>query len=139
MESRSERIGNAEVCTVTHEGREFSAWGASHHGRHVTAYWSDNGLTSWDGKRVLLACRQKTVKTYRVNEWGDEGSAVVFKLRKGRYIIGYALDAGLFRGQLEEHDTEESAAYSAREEARIWMERDEEAQAQDDYEASLED
>ena len=102
------RQGQIEIGVIEHEGREFSALGASVIGPSITGYTSlDNGcmkLTTWCGQ-TTLACRSEIVERY----W-DDSLAVLFRLGKGRFIVGYALgDHGmLFRGELltgsDEHD-----------------------------------
>lgn len=111
--SRSERHGQTEVGIVGHEGREFAALGATIHGRDITAYTKLEGhriaLTTWAGK-TMLACRYEVVRRHR-----DGSLVLIFRLTKGRFIVGYALgDSGmLFRGELLTDATEEEARRAA--------------------------
>jgi len=98
MQTRCVRRGQIEVGIVEHEGREFSALGATTIGRHVTGYTKlVNGeiqLSTWCGQTVL-ACRSEVVQRF------SSGSlALIFRLTRGRFIVGYALGDGgmLFRG-----------------------------------------
>lgn len=100
MNSYCFRQGQVEVGVIEHEGHEFAALGATVHQRHITGYTRRlNGqivLTTWCGQ-VMLACRPEVVERF----WSDS-FAVLFRLSKGRFIIGYCLgDEGmLFRGEL---------------------------------------
>jgi hypothetical protein len=100
MITRCERHGQTEIGVIEHQGREFSAFGATVNGRHVTAYtkMQDGHLTlvSWCGQ-TRLACRAAVVQNF----W-DGSFAVLFRLARRRYIVGYALDENgfLFRGEL---------------------------------------
>jgi hypothetical protein len=147
MTTRVEQVGQCEVGTLTHKGREFSALGASVNGRHVTGYAdadkSTNGRTRGDvvavGPLHRWAGVQVTrtgwvVESYRCNEFGDTSAAVVFPVGRGRFIAGYLLvDGGsLFRGELQPAGTSrDDASYAAREESRIWIERDADDAEQD--------
>lgn len=113
--TRCERFGQIEVGVIEHEGREFSALGASVVGNSVTGYLrSDDGqhvLTTWCGQ-TFLACRSEVIERY----WNDS-LALMFRLTKRRFIVGYALaDNGmLFRGELvtdsDEDDARRHACY----------------------------
>ena len=100
MQTQCIRQGQIEVGVIEHEGREFSALGASVVGTSITGYTRlEKGgitLTTWCGQ-TMLACRSKIVERY----W-DDSLAVLFRLRKCRFIVGYALGENgmLFRGEL---------------------------------------
>jgi hypothetical protein len=106
------------VGIVTHGGRVYAAFGSSVQGHNVTAYTRNEGglaLTRWDG-RVMLACRSEVVREYH------EGSlALMFRLKSGRFVIGYALgeEGMLFRGELLKGD-EVSARREALALADFW-------------------
>jgi hypothetical protein len=129
MKSWCERQGQVEVAAIEHEGRTFPAFGASVVGRHVTGYTGLNTgdiyLTTWCGK-TTLACRSKVVE-----EFHDGSLAVLFRLRKGRFIVGYALAEGgmLFRGELVAGCTDDEARRTARQIAEHWAELDAEDEA----------
>ncbi|MBI1249346.1 hypothetical protein GC197_16065 [bacterium] len=110
--TRCERQGQIEIGIIEHEGREFSAFGASVVGRNITGYtkWDRYGitLTTWCGK-VMLDCRCEIVERY----WSGS-LALMFRLPHGRFIIGYALGEGmLFRGELIDNCTDDDARRQA--------------------------
>jgi hypothetical protein len=133
MNTWCERRGQVEIGVIEHEGRSFAALGASVQGRHVTGYTGlqhrDIFLTTWCGK-VMLACRSDVVEEYH-------GGALVllFRLPRGRFIVGYALgEKGmLFRGELVTNCTEDEARRAARRIAQHFAELD----AQDEYESQI--
>ncbi len=131
MKTWCERQGQNEVGVIEHEGHCFAAVGASVVGHHVTGDTSlkkrDIFLTTW-GSRTMLACRSEVVEEYH-----DGALALMFRLTKGRFIVGYALgEKGmLFRGELLSNCTEDEARRSARQIAEHFSELD----ALDDYEA----
>lgn len=100
MQSTCVRHGQIEVGIIEHKGREFSALGATIQGRHITGYTKlvdgEIHITSWCGK-TTLASRCEVVERF----WSGT-LAVMFRLPRGRYIVGYALgDEGmLFRGEM---------------------------------------
>ena len=100
MQTWCERQGQVEIGAIEHEGHTFAALGASVQGRHVTGYTGlqrrDSFLSTWCG-RTMLACRSEVVEEYH-----DGPVVLMFRLTKGRYIVGYALgEKGmLFRGEL---------------------------------------
>ncbi|HBN74922.1 MAG TPA: hypothetical protein DD473_03690 [Planctomycetaceae bacterium] len=111
--TRCERQGQIEVGIIEHEGREFAALGASVVGRNITGYTKEDRygitLTSWCGK-TMLDCRCEIVERYR------SGSiALMFRLKGGRFIVGYALgESGmLFRGELIKGCEEDDARREA--------------------------
>lgn len=111
--SRSERSGQTEIGIVSHDGREFTALGATVRGRDITAYTKLDGhrivLTTWAGK-TMLACRGEVVRRHR-----DGSLVVLFRLTNGRFVVGYALgDSGmLFRGELLTGSTDDEARRAA--------------------------
>ncbi len=118
------RQGQVEVGVIEHEGREFSALGATVIGRHVTGYTrlvhGDITLQTWCGK-TMLACRSEVV------EWYWPGSlALMFRLTRGRYVVGYALaeDGMLFRGELLDDCTADEARDTAHQLADHFAELD---------------
>lgn len=100
MQTACVRQGQNEVGIIEHEGREFSALGATVQGRSVTGYTKlvkgDIELTTWCGK-ATLASRCEIVERF----WSGS-FALMFRLPRGRFIVGYALgdDGVLFRGEL---------------------------------------
>ncbi len=101
-----------EIGIIEHEGREFIALGSSVVGRNITGYTKEDRygitLTTWCGK-TMLDCRSEIVERY----W--TGSlALMFRLPRGRFIIGYALGDGmLFRGELIDNCTDDDARRQA--------------------------
>lgn len=108
MQTTCVRQGQIEIGIIEHEGREFSALGATVQGRHVTGYTKlvdgEIHLTSWCGK-TTLASRCEVIERF----WSGS-VALLFRLPRGRYIVGYALgdDGMLFRGELlaDSHEDE---------------------------------
>ncbi len=100
MQTTCVRQGQIEIGIIEHEGREFSALGATVQGRHVTGYTKlvdgDIHLSTWCGK-PMLASRCEVVERF----WTGT-MALMFRLPRGRFIVGYALadDGMLFRGEL---------------------------------------
>jgi len=94
------RQGQIEIGIIEHEGREFSAFGATVQGDSITGYTrlvdGEIQLASWCGK-TTLASRCEVVERF----WSGT-LALMFRLPRGRFIVGYALaDNGmLFRGEL---------------------------------------
>jgi hypothetical protein len=135
MRSWCERNGQVEVGIIEHEGRCFAALGSSVQGRQVTGYTGlkagDIFLTAWCGKTVL-ACRSEVVEEYH-----DGSLVLLFRLTKGRFVVGYALgERGmLFRGELLTGCTHDEARRTARQIACYFSDLD----AQDEYEASQSD
>lgn len=113
MQSYCVRAGQIEVGVIDHEGREFSALGATVNGRHITGYTKQNGrdisLTSWCGK-TTLATRCEVVQEY----WSGS-LALMFRLPRNRFIVGHSLGDGmLFRGELLTDFNEDDARQMAR-------------------------
>jgi len=131
MQTKCVRHGQIEIGVIEHEGREFSALGATVIGRHVTGYTrQENGdiqLSTWCGQ-VMLACRSEVVERY----WSDS-LALMFRLPRGRFIVGYSLGMGmLFRGELL-IGTEADARSMARQVADQFAELDAEDELNIDY------
>lgn len=108
MQTFCVRHGQIEVGIVEHEGREFSALGATVQGRHVTGYTKlvdgEIQLSTWCGK-TTLAPRSVVVERF----WSGS-LALMFRLPRGRFIVGYALGDGmLFRGELLTNSDEDEA------------------------------
>ena len=105
--TRSIRQGQVEVGVIEHCGNEFAAFGATICGRQITGYVKkDRGnylLTRWNGE-VMLSCRCEVVK-----EFWSGALALMFRLPRGKFIVGYALSEGLFRGELIDNCTDEEA------------------------------
>lgn len=114
MQTHCIRDGQIEVGIIEHEGREFAALGATVVGRSVTGYTrlvdGEIQLATWCGP-TMLACRSEIVERYC-----DESFALMFRLSRGRFIVGYALaDNGmLFRGELLTDSDEDDARSMAR-------------------------
>ena len=113
MQTQFVRHGQVEIGIVEHEGREFSALGATVVGRHITGYTKlldgDIHLSTWCGK-PMMASRSEVVERF----WSGT-LALMFRLPRGRFIVGYALgETGmLFRGELLTCCDEEEARHHA--------------------------
>lgn len=131
MKTHCVRQGQIEVGIIEHRGRDFAALGASVVGRSVTGYTRNvHGnitLTTWCGQ-TILDCRCEVVERY----WSGS-LAIMFRLPRGRFIVGYALgDHGmLLRGELLTDCDEEDARYMARQLSAHFAELD----AEDELEA----
>lgn len=112
--TRCERQGQIELGIIEHKEQEFVALGASVVGRHLTGYTKSDRhgikLGSWCGK-TMLDCRCEIIERY----WSGS-LAFMFRLTKGRFIVGYALDENgmLFRGELIDNCDEDDARQEAR-------------------------
>ena len=131
MNSRCEHQGQVEGGVIGHEGRTFAALGASVQGRNVTGYQkTKNGevtLTTWSGE-ITLACRSEVVE-----EFHDGALVLLFRLTKGRFVVGYSLGQEmLFRGELLSDCDDDEARRMARQIAHHFAELD----AFDEYMAS---
>ncbi len=130
MQTRCERHGQVEIGVIENDGHEFAALGATVVGNHITAYTKrQNGqlaLTTWCGE-TMLACRSEVVDRY-----ADDSLALIFRLPRGRFIVGYALaaDGMLFRGELETDCSDEEAQRMARQLADCFAELDAEDEAE---------
>jgi hypothetical protein len=112
MQTQCIRHGQIEVGIIEHNGREFSALGATTIGRHVTGYTKVvNGelhLSTWCGQ-TMIDCRSEVIQRF----WSDT-FAMMFRLTKGRFIVGYSLGDGmLFRGELITDSDEDDARRQA--------------------------
>lgn len=113
MQTTCVRQGQIEIGIIEHEGREFSALGATVQGRHVTGYTKlvdgEIQLSTWCGKTTLES-RSEAVERF----WSGT-LALIFRLSRGRFIVGYALgdDGMLFRGELlTESDVDEARRHA---------------------------
>ena len=122
--TRVVRQGQIEIGIIEHEGHEFAAYGATVCGREITAYLKYRcghfWLTTWAGG-TMLNCRSEVVERF----WNG-GLALMFRLPRGRYIVGYALgdDGMLFRGELLDNCTDQDARRHALMVAENWAEVD---------------
>lgn len=100
MQTSCVRQGQIEFGIIEHAGREFSALGATVQSRSITGYTKSVGkhihLTSWCGT-TTLAARCEVVERF----WSGS-LALMFRLPRGRFIVGYALGENgmLFRGEM---------------------------------------
>src|ERR1700683_3029336 len=123
MRTRCERHGQTEIGIIEHEGREFSALGANVNGPHIAAYTTRrNGqlvLTTWCGA-TMLSFRSSVIATFWTGAF-----AVLFRLARRRFIVGYSLGEGmLFRGELLVDCTEKEAIDKSLELSDYWAEVD---------------
>ena len=113
MQTHCVRQGQIEVGIIEHEGHEFSALGATVQGHSITGYTKlvKGGihLSTWCGQ-TMLASRSEVVERF----WSGS-LALVFRLPKSRFIVGYALgdDGMLFRGELLTDSDEDEACRHA--------------------------
>ncbi len=123
------RRGQGEIGVIDHQGRVFTAFGASVYGHNITAYTGRHegrtALLSWGGK-VKLLCRSEVVRRYH-----DGSVALMIRLPRGRFLVGYALgdDGMLFRGELLIGCDDARARNEAIELADYWSEIDAEDEA----------
>jgi len=109
MQTQCVRHGQIEIGIIEHEGRDFSALGATVQGRSITGYTKlvdgEIQLSTWCGK-TTLASRSEVVERF----WSGS-LALMFRLPRGRFIVGYALaETGmLFRGELLTNCDEDEA------------------------------
>jgi len=122
--TRSIRQGQIEIGIIEHEGHEFAAFGATVVRRDLTGYLKFKKghfwLTTWAGG-TMLDCRSEVVERF----WCG-GLALVFRLPKNRFIVGYALgdDGMLFRGELIDNCTEDEARHHCVMVSENWLELD---------------
>ena len=122
--TRSIRQGQIEIGIIEHEGHEFAAFGATVVRRDLTGYLKFKKghfwLTTWAGG-TMLDCRSEVVERF----WCG-GLALVFRLPKNRFIVGYALgeDGMLFRGELIDGCTEDEARHHCVMVSENWLELD---------------
>lgn len=133
--TRCERQGQIELGILCHEGREYVAIGASVAGRSVTGYTKQDRygirLTTWCGK-TMLDCRCVVVERY----WSGS-LALMFRLPRGRFIVGYALGENgmLFRGELIDRCTDDEARRQAAYLAEFFADQD--AEDEEAFQAKL--
>jgi hypothetical protein len=115
MQTHCVRQGQIEVGIIEHQGRVFSALGATVVGRHVTGYTrlvdGEIQLSTWCGQ-TMLACRSEVVQRFWLGSL-----ALMFRLTGGRFIVGYtqAENGMLFRGELlTECDSDEARSVARR-------------------------
>lgn len=131
--TRSVRQGQIEIGIIEHNGTEYAAYGATVVRRDLTGYikfkrnhfW----LTTWSGG-TMLDCRSEVVERF----WNG-GLALMFRLPRGRFIVGYSLgnNGMLFRGELIDGCSEDDARRHCRMVAENWLEidaEDEEAEVE---------
>ena len=122
--TRSIRQGQIEVGIIEHNSFEYAALGATVVRRDVTAYLKYKRghywLTSWAGG-TKLDCRSEVVERF----W-DGSLALMFRLPRGRFIVGYALgdDGMLFRGELIDGCDEDDARHHCVMVSKNWAELD---------------
>jgi hypothetical protein len=124
--TRSVRQGQIEVGIIQHDGHEFAALGATVVRKDITAYLKFKRnhfwLTTWAGG-TMLDCRSEVVERY----WHG-GMAMMFRLPRGHYIVGYVIDGDgdglLFRGELIDGCSEDEARRHCKMVAENWMEVD---------------
>jgi hypothetical protein len=135
--TRSVRQGQIEVGIIEHDGFEYTALGSTVIKKDVTAYLKFKRnhfwLTSWSGG-TKLDCRSEVVERY----WHG-GMAMMFRLPKGKFIVGYVIDGdgngSLFRGELIDGCSEDEARRHCKMVAENWMELD--AEDEEAFEAEL--
>ena len=109
MQAVCVRQGQTEVGVIQQAGREWSALGATVQGRSITGYTKlvdgEIQLSSWNGQ-TTLASRSEIVERF----WSGS-LALMFRLARGKFIVGYALsdDGMLFRGELLTNVDEDEA------------------------------
>jgi hypothetical protein len=121
--TRSIRQGQIEIGVIEHNGHEYAAYGATVVRRDITGYLKFKRghfwLTTWAGG-TLLDCRSEVVERF----WNG-GLALMFRLPRSRFIVGYGLGDGmLFRGELIDNCTEDEARRHCTMVANNWMELD---------------
>ena len=133
--TRSFQQNQIEVGVLEHNGTEYAAYGATVVRRDITAYLkfkkNHYWLSSWSGE-TKLASRSEIVERF----W-DGSLALMFRLPRGRFIVGYALgDDGMpFRGELIDHCDEDEARRHAVMVSRNWAELD--AEDEEVFQAEL--
>jgi hypothetical protein len=122
--TRSIRQGQIEIGIIEHNGHEYAALGATVIRRDVTGYvkfkCNHFWLTTWSGG-TMLDCRSEVVERF----WNG-GLALMFRLPKGRFIVGYVIDGdgSLFRGELIDHCDADEARRHCQMVADNWAEVD---------------
>jgi hypothetical protein len=121
--TRSVRQGQIEIGIIEHNGHEYAAYGATVVRRDITGYVKFKSghfwLTAWSGT-TMLDCRSEVIERY----WSG-GLALLFRLPRGRFVVGYGLGDGmLFRGELIDNCDEDEARHHCLMVANNWMELD---------------
>ena len=121
--TRSFRCGQVEVGVIENNGVEYVAYGATLCGREITAYLkfkhSHYWLTTWSGG-TMLDTRSEIVERF----WNG-GMAILFRLPKRRFVVGYALgNEMLFRGELLDGCNEDDARRHAMMLSQNWSDVD---------------
>ena len=122
--TRSVRQGLIEIGIIEHNGFEYAALGATVVRRDITGYVKFKSghywLTRWSGG-TMLDCRSEVVERF----WNG-GLALMFRLPKGRYIVGNVIDGegSLFRGELIDNCDEDEARRHCQMVANNWAEVD---------------
>jgi hypothetical protein len=122
--TRSIRHGQIEIGIIEHNGTEYAAYGATVVRRDLTGYikfkrghfW----LATWAGG-TMLDCRSEIIERF----WNG-GLALMFRLPRRRFIVGYVIDGdgSLFRGELIDGCSEDEARHHCRMVAENWLEID---------------
>ena len=127
--TRSFQQNQIEVGIIEHDGHEYSALGATVVRRDISGYvkfkCGHYWLTRWSGG-TMLDCRSEVVERY----WNG-GLALMFRLPKGRFIVGGVIDGegSLFRGELIDGCDADEARRHAVMVANNWAELDAEDEA----------
>jgi hypothetical protein len=127
--TRVVQCGQQEIGIVRHGEHEYAAFGKTIIGREITAYLKFKRnhfwLSTWAGG-TMLNCRSEVVERF----WNG-ALALMFRLPKGRFIVGYALgdDGMLFRGELIDNCTDDDARRHALRLSENWAELDAEDEA----------
>ena len=135
MQTMCVRQGQIEVGIIEHEGHEFSALGATVQGHSITGYTKlvdgEIQLSTWCGQ-TMLATRCVIVQRF----WSGS-LALMFRLHKSRFIVGYALgdDGMLFRGELLSNCDEDEARRHALMVAECFAQLD--AEDEDEFTAEM--
>lgn len=124
--TRSVRQGQIEIGIIEHNGHEYAALGATVIRRDVTGYvkfkCNHFWLATWSGG-TMLDGRSEVVERF----WNG-GLALMFRLPKGRFIVGYVIDGdgegSLFRGELIDNCDEDEARQHCVMVANNWAEVD---------------
>lgn len=120
--TRAIRQGQTEIGVIEHNGHEYAALGSTICGRQITAYLKRNRgdyqLTRWNGETML------TGRCEIVKEFWRGSLAIMFRLPRNRFVCGYALAEGLFRGELIDNCSEDDARSHAWMISDNWAELD---------------
>ena len=135
--TRSVRQGQIEIGIIEHNGHEYSALGSTVIKRDITGYvkykCGHYWLARWSGG-TMLDCRSEIVERY----WNG-GLALLFRLPRGRFIVGYVIDGegegSLFRVELIDGCDDDEARRHCVMVANNWAEVD--AEDEEAYQAEL--